>query len=220
MDMKLLTTLALAVTCLVAGCGSDAGSTTSSTKTTGSTAATAPTDTTAPDAASTTSTAAPGNVDCSAAGSALRVSNTADLPAPVAKTHDEIASAAATCDYEALQAIIDRHPEQFQFQVGAGATSQSAADYWKSIDAKEHIMLRLTQLIATRSAVLVEGTATTHVWPAVHAGKRTDTDWQDLIESGAYTEQEVAAFRKDDLYFGYRVGILPDGTWSYFVAGD
>ncbi|MCW2972906.1 MAG: hypothetical protein JWN72_1179 [Thermoleophilia bacterium] len=209
--------LALAASALaLAGCGSndDGGPTsTRSTRTTTSTSATTST------GAMTTPTTTTGD-DCSAAGTALRVTVTTDLPPAVNTTRNAIATAAVNCDYDTLQTIIDRHPDQFQFQAGAGASEQTAIDYWKSIDAKEHVMLRLSQLLAAQGAELTEGAVVTHVWPAVHAGRRTDADWQELVESGAYTEQEVAAFRTDDLYFGYRVGILPDGTWSYFVAGD
>jgi hypothetical protein len=35
-----------------------------------------------------------------------------------------------------------------------------------------------------------------------------------------FEDADLAEFARFGSYFGYRVGILADGTWSYFVAGD
>jgi len=217
MSYRLLTILTLTIALFAAGCGDDDSSEKTSTKSTATTSSTA-TETTSTE--TTPTEPATSATDCSAGANPVQVADEAGLPAPVAETRRRILEAATTCDYDALQAIVDENPDGFAFQLGAGATDQSATDYWKSIDGKEQVIATLAQLLSTPSAVLTEGTLKTHVWPAVHAGKRTDADWQALIDSGAFTEQEVAAMRKDDMYYGPRVGILPDGTWTYFVSGD
>jgi hypothetical protein len=140
------------------------------------------------------------------------------LPRAVATTRQRIIYAAYSCDFDALAKIADEHKAQFAFEQGAGSTTTTAADYWRSVDAKDKVMARVVQLLTSTSAISTEGPKT-YVWPAVQAGTRTDSDWQALIESGAYTEQEVGAMRKDDLYYGYRIGILPNGTWTYLTAG-
>lgn len=211
MTQRIPVALTLLLTCVLAGCGSGNNVTQSRTTSTPTTTTTI--------AMTTASDEAP-PATCSAPDSPVQLANETDVPAPVADTRRRILVAAQACDFDALQKIVDEHPDQFQYQVGVSTVPSQAAAYWRSHDTHDQLMGRLVQLLTTPSAVLAEGVTKTYVWPAVHAGHRADADWQALIDSGAYSEQEVGAMRTEDLYVGYRVGILPDGTWTYFVAGD
>jgi hypothetical protein len=218
--MTIRTNAILAVVALsmltFAGCGSDdsgSDTKTSSTTTSEATATTASTETTA--TSDTTSTT--GEPSCTAAKAPVQIGDQDGLPAAVADTRRRILAAATECDYDALQKIADENKGAFAFEQG-GDSGQTAANYWRSGDASKLVTARLTQLLSTPGAVSPEA-GKAYVWPAVQAGKTTAADYQAIVDSGAYSAAEVAAFRKDDLYTGYRIAILPSGKWSYFTSG-
>ncbi|MCW2956503.1 MAG: hypothetical protein JWO69_1372 [Thermoleophilia bacterium] len=140
-----------------------------------------------------------------------------DLPARVASTRERLLEAARACDFDELASITEEGG-QFAYTFGDEPAGGVAA-YWRSIDARDRILQRLVQLLQSPHAVTTEGPRT-FVWPAAHAFPRPQGAWEQLEQSGAYTVAEIAAFARDDMYYGYRVGVLPDGTWVYFVAGD
>ncbi|MCW2962114.1 MAG: hypothetical protein JWM25_152 [Thermoleophilia bacterium] len=199
-----LTCMLLLAALLVVGCGSDSGdaepATTDETTTRETTAETEQ------------------GVECSATESPELLEDEPGLPAPVAETRRKILTAASACDFDELDELAGESGGQFAFTFGDDQGEGPGA-YWREIDGEDRVLARMTQLLTTPHAVSTEG-GKTYVWPAVHAGNATDEQWQALTESEAYSAKEVAAFRADDMYYGYRVGILPDGAWTYFIAGD
>ena len=56
------------------------------------------------------------------------------------------------------------------------------------------------------------------VWPRVHCRARTAADWEDI--RGLYPDELIDQMRTGDSFLGFRIGILEDGDWVYFIAGD
>lgn len=46
----------------------------------------------------------------------------------------------------------------------------------------------------------------------------TPADWEDI--RGLYPDELIDQMRTGDSFLGFRVGILEDGDWVYFIAGD
>lgn len=57
-----------------------------------------------------------------------------------------------------------------------------------------------------------------YVWPRVHCSTRTSSDWDQVRD--LYTDEEIEQMRDADAYYGFRVGIVENGDWIYFIAGD
>lgn len=58
-------------------------------------------------------------------------------------------------------------------------------------------------------------------WPAAAGPDADDADWQELVDSGLYTAEQVEDLRAaPDGYLGWRIGIDADGTWVFMTAGD
>ncbi|MDQ3963090.1 MAG: hypothetical protein M3277_04140 [Actinomycetota bacterium] len=167
---------------------------------------------------------------CSATGLTVDASANAEgLPGPVAARRTEILEAAAACDYEELERLaLEGGPFGYSFGV-----EKSPASFWR---ARERDARRLDRETSEYLRYLVEilhlpyckerqddGTGTEteavyYVWPRVHCSARSVEDWDDL--EGLYTDEQIEEMRKANIYFGFRVGILEDGDWVYFIAGD
>ena len=172
------------------------------------------------DTSTTTSTTAELHDDpsaaCSMAGVRQPFVEQPGLPEAVFAKRKEILATAASCDYRALQALAGA---QFNYSFGDGKGDASA--YWhKQEDDGTPVMRYLSQILnlpyATRQ--LPDGGGTYYSWPSADQDTRTQADWDAL--KGVYTDEQVAAFQRDDSYTGYRVAITVSGDWMYFVAGD
>lgn len=141
------------------------------------------------------------------------------LPAPVARTRQELFDAATSCDFEQLGAIAARNTDGFAFTFGA---ETDPVAYWKSIDAKERTLDILARILTTPFVKTNQG-GVAYAWPSVYHDTPTAAEYADLVASGAYTQAEVDAFQQPNGgigYLGYRVSIAPDGTWQFFTVGD
>jgi hypothetical protein len=133
------------------------------------------------------------------------------LPAPVAATHAELLAAAKTGDYEALRPLVPT--DQFSYTFGLPSEGGPIA-YWQQVeeDSGERpidVLARILELPYT----LYRGT---YVWPFAY-----DKQPEDLTPH----ERKLLGDLADDFgagsgYLGWRAGIEPDGTWSFFIAGD
>ena len=149
--------------------------------------------------------------DCSAGDLMVAMVEPAGVPDAVARTYDAIRTAALACDYESLAAIGGD-----TLTVSFGAVDDPAA-YWQRLEkdgATPPPMASLVQLLGGAHATDSNGTI---VWPAVHVDRDGEASWQQVAE--IYGPEQTEEFRTHG-YLGYRVGIAPDGTWQYFVAGD
>lgn len=144
------------------------------------------------------------------------------LPVRVRAMYQSILDTARAGDIEEMLPVLESN--ELMPQVSFGGANDPIA-YWKesSGDKKGREIL----------AVLVNILS----MPYVHTGKGTDTEmyvWPYLAEADLEKltpDQEVdlyrlvkpteaKAMREFGGYIWYRLGIGPDGTWHFFVAGD
>ena len=142
------------------------------------------------------------------------------LPAAVARTRDRILAAARSGDLQQLATLMNESKPLFSF-----TDDKDPVAFWKTNYPDSDGVEALSILITILEAGYVhvdEGTAQDmYVWPyfvrmplkTLTAPQKvelfriiTGADYKDMIAFGAY------AF--------YRLGIGPDGTWHFFVAGD
>jgi hypothetical protein len=148
------------------------------------------------------------------------ITDLARLPGAVARTRERILAAARTGDLGKLAALIATNETVFTF-----SDDKDPIAFWKTNypDSEGLEVLSILTLILEAGFVHVDvGTPQEmYVWP-----------YFVRMSLGALTpQQKVELFRivtgadyKDMLAFGvyafHRLGIGPDGTWHFFVAGD
>jgi hypothetical protein len=148
------------------------------------------------------------------------VTDLSRLPAPVARTRERILAAARSGDLQQLAALMKESSPIFSF-----SDDKDPVAFWKEnypdSDGIEVLSI-LTTILETGFVRVDEGTPLEmYVWPyfvrmplkTLTPPQRvelfrivTGADYKDMLAFGAY------AF--------YRLGIGPDGTWHFFVAGD
>ncbi len=142
------------------------------------------------------------------------------LPVAVARTRERILAAARSGDLQQLSALMSEPKPIFSFTDDKDPVAFWKASYPDS-DGVEVLSILVT-ILETGFVRVDEGTQQEmYVWPyfvrmslkAITAPQKvelfriiTGADYKDMIAFGAY------AF--------YRLGIGPDGTWHFFVAGD
>jgi hypothetical protein len=148
------------------------------------------------------------------------ITDLARLPGAVARTRERILAAARTGDLQKLAALMATDETVFTF-----SDDKDPIAFWKTnypdSDGIE-VLAILISVLETGFVRVDEGTRQEmYVWPyfvrmpvkALSSAQKvelfrivTGPDYKDLLVFGAY------AF--------YRVGIGPQGTWHFFVAGD
>jgi hypothetical protein len=132
------------------------------------------------------------------------------LPVRVAETHAALLAAADSGDYEELRPLL---PSQFSYTFG-GPVEGGPIAYWRRVEAESgerpiEILARILRMPYTVSRG-------TYVWPFAY-NKQPD-------ELSAHERELLGdlagAFGAGSGYLGWRAGIEPDGTWSFFIAGD
>jgi uncharacterized protein YceK len=132
------------------------------------------------------------------------------LPEPVLRTHTALVEAARAGDYEALRPLI---PAEFSYTFG-GPVEGGPIAYWRQIEAEggESPLETLDRILAL-PYTLFRGT---YIWPFAYdkqPGELTSYERRLLGDLGD-------DFGAGSGYLGWRAGIAPDGTWSFFIAGD
>lgn len=150
------------------------------------------------------------------------VTNTARLPPAVARTRERILAAARSGEILKLFAVMKEAPT---LPVFSFSEDNDPVSFWKANFPDSEGVEALSILINLLEAPFVHvdvGTAQEiYLWPyfariplkALTAQQRvelfrivTGADYKDMMEFGVYSF--------------YRLGIAPDGTWQFFVAGD
>lgn len=137
------------------------------------------------------------------------------LPAAVEETRKALLAAAEAGDYEALRPLI---PESgFEYTFG-GPVEGGPIAYWQELErTTDERPLQTLAAILKMPYVLSRGY---YVWPWAY----TITGASDLSEHEkallAPLGELSTLFVPDTGYLGWRTGIAPDGTWTFFVAGD
>ncbi|MEX0627752.1 MAG: hypothetical protein WD230_03875 [Cucumibacter sp.] len=156
------------------------------------------------------------------AGNAVVYRDLSRLPAPVAAKRESLMAAAATGDVEALRPILaaQENPPTVSF----GGT-EDPIEYlrFSSTDGEGRELLGIMlELLEAPFAVLDEGTEDEiFVWPYLAAVPLEDLSPPELVELYKLVSHHDY---EDMLNFGgwyfFRVGILANGEWAFFVAGD
>jgi hypothetical protein len=144
------------------------------------------------------------------------------LPEPVRATRERILAAARSGNLGKVAEVMKSFNPTPTYSLGG---DDDPVGYWKSSypdsEGLEALAI-LAEILESPFVLLDKGTAQeTYVWPyffGLPLAKLTleqkvelfrlvtGSDWKDMQEFGAY--------------IFYRVGIAPNGTWQFFVAGD
>jgi len=132
------------------------------------------------------------------------------LPAPVAEKHAALLAAAESGDYEQLRPLI---PKQFSYTFGLPPEGGPIA-YWQQVEEQSgerpiEILARILRMPYTLS----HGT---YVWPFAYDKQPDDLTAHERRLLGDLADD----FGAGSGYLGWRAGIEPNGTWSFFIAGD
>lgn len=137
------------------------------------------------------------------------------LPAAVEQTHDKLLAAAETGDYEALAELIPSTGFEYTF---GGPVDGGPVAYWQQLDeTTDERPIEALATILKMPYVLSRGY---YVWPwtyTVESAEDLSDHERGLLEP---LGDPSAFFPEGAGYFGWRAGIAPDGTWTFFVAGD
>lgn len=139
------------------------------------------------------------------------------LPAAVAGKRAAIWEAAIECDWEQLDRLLG---QGFSYTFGA---DEDPIAFWQEDEARGgRPMYHLAGLLARPYGTIGgDGNPLYYVWPSAFG-----PEWADVPEADRaalrplYDDEDFAFFAEFGGYVGYRVGILEDGTWEFFIAGD
>ena len=142
------------------------------------------------------------------------------LPAPVARTREKLLAAARSGDLQQLVGLMTDSLPIFSFTDDKDPIAFWKANYPDS-DGVEVLSI-LTMILEAPFVHVDQGTPQEmYVWPYFVRMSLTALTPQQKVELFRLV---TGADYKDMLAFGvyafYRVGIGPDGTWHFFVAGD
>jgi hypothetical protein len=150
------------------------------------------------------------------------ITNPARLPPAVARTRERILAAALSGELLKLFAVMKEAPT---LPVFSFSEDSDPVSFWKTnypdSDGVEALSILINVLEAAFVHVDVGTPQEIYLWPyfariplkALTPEQRvelfrivTGADYKDMVEFGVYSF--------------YRIGIAPDGTWQFFVAGD
>lgn len=145
------------------------------------------------------------------------------IPAPVARMRELIVEAAASGDIERLRPLLGKGPNQTQVTGVTG--DEDPVSILKSLSGDQEgveILAILLDVLSTGFVLVDKGTPQeAYVWP-YFAEKKLSTltapekvDLFRLVTAGDFADMEEFGS-----YNFYRVGIMPDGKWKFFIAGD
>ncbi|MEI2297510.1 hypothetical protein [Ensifer sp. MJa1] len=145
------------------------------------------------------------------------------IPTPVARMRELIVEAAASGDIERLRPLLGKGPTQTQVTGVSGEEDPIAILKGLSGDQEGvEILAILLDVLSTGFVLVDKGTPQeAYVWP-YFAEKKLSTltapekvDLFRLVTAGDFADMEEFGS-----YNFYRVGIMPDGKWKFFIAGD
>jgi len=144
------------------------------------------------------------------------------LPEPVKKMRERILEAARSGNIDAMHPIVEMN--ELKPTVSFGGANDPVA-YWKQTSGDGQgreimaIMIEILQMPFVRTAT---GTSNEmYVWPylaLLKPDKLTPAQQVDLYR--LISPDEAKTMKEFGGYIHYRLGISPDGTWHFFVAGD
>ncbi len=145
------------------------------------------------------------------------------LPEPVQNLRNRILEAAKSGDLERLRPLLGSGDDRTQLALGGIGGDPIA--YLKELAGDEdgqEILAILEEVLSAGYVHMDAGTPNdVYIWPyffAVPLDKLTAPQRVELfkiITAGDYDDMKTYG-----TYMFYRVGITPDGKWSFFIAGD
>ncbi len=149
--------------------------------------------------------------------------DTEKLPEPVRKLRDGIMDAAKSGDLEKLRPLIGTGEQQTQLSLGG--IEGDPIQFLKSQSGDEEGLEILAILEDVLSAGYVhmkpDAENDFYVWPyfsALPIDRLTPQQRVELFR--IVTAGDLEDMKTTGIYNFYRVGITPDGKWSFFLAGD
>lgn len=153
------------------------------------------------------------NPDCSATHLSMDDPVLQGLPVEAHSTAQYLYGSARACDQKLLLMAARDGGTRFTFG------NADANEFLALPEGNTPVYEIIARLIG--GTTFAQAGANLWVWPAVAAGGGTDADWQTLVSSGLYTQDEADALRAaGEGYLGWRLGIETQGSWSFLVAGD
>jgi hypothetical protein len=144
------------------------------------------------------------------------------LPPRVARMRERILEAARSGDLDKLLTVMQTNETLPVFSFG---NEKDPVAFWKATYPASDGIEALAILISVLDAGFVrvhQGTRQEmYVWPYfAHVPLKQLTREQKVELLKIATGADYKKMKEFGAYIFYRVGIAPDGTWHYFVAGD
>jgi hypothetical protein len=150
-----------------------------------------------------------------------------ELPPAVREMRERIVNAALRCDYDALNALALDGRDVFSYSFGD--PDEEPGEYWRMIEEakprfREPVVSLLVQTLDLSYCTQRfedpdgKGMVTQYEWPSAQCDAPTDEQWAEL--EGLYTDDEIQTMKDFGGFIGWRIGILEDGDWISYVAGD
>jgi hypothetical protein len=137
------------------------------------------------------------------------------LPQEVEATRQALSAAAESGDLEALRALVPESDFTYSF---GGSVEGGAIAYWERLERTTgERPLDVLAAILKMPYVLTSGI---YVWPwayRVESADQLSAHGRELLLPLGDVDR---LFVPGTGYTGWRVGIRPDGSWAFFVAGD
>ena len=144
------------------------------------------------------------------------------LPEPVKKMRERILEAARSGNINAMHPIVEMN--ELKPTVSFGGANDPVA-YWKQVSGDgqgREIMAIMIEILQMPFVHTAAGTSNEiYVWPYLSMlppEKLTPSQQVDLYR--LISPDEAKTMKEFGSYIHYRLGIGPDGTWHFFVAGD
>jgi hypothetical protein len=150
------------------------------------------------------------------------IADPAQLPAAVARTRERILAAARTGDLRQLHSVMQTGDTMPAF---SSTQEVDPVVWWRSNypDSGGVEVLSILVTILEMPAVRLDADTPneTYVWPYLaNVPLKTITQAQKVELFRIVTGSDYKAMLQQGSYAFYRIGIAPDGTWSYFISGN
>lgn len=145
------------------------------------------------------------------------------LPEPVRQTHQKLLDAALEGDIEKLRPLLGAGDASTNLSFGGLEGDPIAFLKETSGDKEGHeILAILAELLEAGFVQMDAGNENeTYVWPYFFAWPLDELNPQQRVELfRILTAGDLEDSQSFGGYIFYRVGIRPDGHWSFFLAGD
>lgn len=145
------------------------------------------------------------------------------LPEPVRRMHNRLVEAAKSGDIEKLRPLIQ--PGADGTQLSFGDVDSDPVEFLKGLSGDpegQEILAILEEVLNAGYVHLDAGSAEElYVWPYFFAIPLDKLDARQRVELfKIVTFGDYEGMKTFNSYIFYRLGIGPDGTWAFFVAGD